>query len=521
MFRISLVMKRNNHDEEEEEFEREDEDDKNAWDLSAPIFEDFFIIGPNKNNKLQTLYHFPNKKTDQEYSVFLFPEGIEMEPKTYAKHRHVKLQFATENPILDNIIYYKVEGSHPTFVYATIFVANPFSYPAITKPYVLDNLIQYKTNFQNVPSYKCAFAFVTKHPFHDLFFGLLKTLLQLEYTTRNTKQNLRILNPNFIIDSHFNPFDYWPCRTYTAREDFLNSLYITNLPVFGESFGLKFNIANFKDFSWTMPEREVIEFCPAAVGFNPFMSWVQANEFVRLVESVLLGCYIIVYGDNYSEITRTVSFIPQIIAPFSWSYSVLAFVLDVEFFGSPVPYIAGTYRKYLENADRDFLPEDVIFIDVDNHTIDFPEANCKMPCHDDLIISIKPLFTVNIDFSIVQGILKLTQSRIMSTIIAPMEEALECRLDIKLPGSRFKIDQYNKHFKGDDLAFVERLEESQNFNCLTNKLCRINTHLKQGHGEDLDGLGEWAAAVWKQQNMQTINKPVSPTRMLNVFNPYS
>ena len=109
----------------------------------------------------------------------------------------------------------------------------------------------------------------------------------------------------------------------------------------------------------------------------------------------------------------------------------------------------------------------------------------------------------------------------MSTIIAPMEEALECRLDIKLPGSRFKIDQYNKHFKGDDLAFVERLEESQNFNCLTNKLCRINTHLKQGHGEDLDGLGEWAAAVWKQQNMQTINKPVSPTRMLNVFNPYS
>jgi hypothetical protein len=508
---------------ESEKFIPLDDEDKNAWDICAPIFNHFFIIGPGRKNELETLYHYPEKKTDENYAQFLLPDGVNLEPLHFKNVRNVMNCFSSINEIIDNIIYYKVEGSSPVFVYACIFKATPLSYPGIIKAYVYDQLLHYKKNFETVPQFKCGFVFVTSHPFHDLYFDLLKTLVNLEFQTRNTLKNLMLLSNDENKDFDLNPTGYWPYTIHKARMELLEALYNSNLPVFGEALGIKFNIANLPDFTWNMPTRELMQYSPAAVGFEPFMQWINTEQYVRLIECLMVGCYFVVTGTNYKEITKTISFLPNIIAPFTWAYTIVSFVplSMIDTLGSPVPYIMGVFIDYLRDVEFD---PTTVFIYVDSRTIEFPEQEVRIPERLELIDSIDPLFLKEeTSFVAVQIILKLTQDHIFRTIISKMQDALECRLDVPEPGTTFHTKKFNEQFDDpEDLKFIEQLEEQQIFHCLVCKLCRINTRIHEGNDASLEGLGEWAASIWKMQhqNASLGDKTQVAVNLLNTFDPY-
>ena len=502
-------------------FSPQDEEDKNSWDIGAPLFENFFIIGPNEKDQMKTLYFYPYaKKNDQDYSKLLTPSGYKLEPKCFKNLREVKLEFANENKIIENLVFYKVDGGHPLFLYATIFEATPFSYPAITKPYVLDNLFQYQKKYDKVPCFKCGFVFLTKHPFHKLFFGLLKTFIQLEYQARNTKQNLSLLSSK--LTRSFIPDQYWPCTTMLLRRDFLDSLYKLSLPSFEEWIGIKFNLLNAKEFRWQMPSTDMMPFCPAQVGYSAIMTWINAEDFIRLLEFTLLGESIVVFGSDYSSITKAVSFIPQIIMPFSWSSNVISFVTDEAkyTFGVPGTAIYGTFHEIFDSYLEEFQDEtvlDSVFVELDEKTIKFPEMKERLPLYDELLAAINPLFQgESTDFSLTMAILQLCQKHLFHNITKKMEAALECRLDVENPGTMFHEDIYNKQFHEEDLPFIKRLEDSQNFMCLVSKLCRIQTQLKLG--EYTDNIGNFATNILKLQNPNMFAKK-SPAQLLNVFDP--
>ena len=506
------------------EFKPDDAEDKNAWDICAPIFDQFYIIGPDRKGETKTIYNFPKSAADGKYEMFLFPDSIYLEPLHFKNKRNVMNCFSSNNEILDNIIFYRVDGSSPIFVYACIFKATPLSFPGIRNGYAINQLIQYKENFSTVPQFKCAFVFVTSHPFHDLYFGLLKALVNLEFQTRNTLKNLEMLSEKDTLKYELNPMEYWPYTSFSARENFLNALYNTNLPILEETLGIKFNIANFDTFVWQMPEPRLMQYSPAKVGFDPFMSWVDPEQYVKLVECLLIGYNFIVAGTNYKEITKVISFLPNLIAPFTWSYNVISFVPEsiIDFLDSPFPFIDGIFIKYLPEEKAN--GSETVLIDVDQRTIKFPEETYEMPEREDVIDSMSPIFQNSdlSDFNNVQSILKLTQDRIFDTIIKNMQNSIECRLDVPNPGTRFNKDKYISQYTDPrDLRFIEKLTESQNFACLINKLCLINTKIKRGIDVALEGLGEWAASIWKMQhqNASFENKNQVAVNLLNRFNP--
>ena len=519
--------------QEESDFVPFDAKDKNEWDLSAPIFEDFYIIGPDKNGEAANLYHFDQNMREDTFFKYLMPDGCKLREISLPSSRKAKLLFASENKILENIVYYKVDiDSHPFFIYATMFEATPLSFPALLNDYVFKQLRYYTKNFSKVPVYKCGYLFVSRHPFKDLFFGLLKVLLQLESLTRNTKINLFLLSNNQKsndVIQRIDPLTYWPYTTKTVRDEFLNSVYLTNLPVFDESIGIQFNFSSIP-FTWQMQSKNLIPFLPAELGFDPIMTWINVHDYVHLLESVILAKHIVVIGSNYCEITKTVSFIPQIMAPFTWSGQIFSFIPNdmMDIFDYPSPYIAGAYATDFEKYRSEINISDMnveVVINMDERIIEFisDTPGVSMTESADFIDSISALFDDSQNrqnFYFTMTILKLTQSHIFHTITKPMENALECRLDVEHPGTRFIEEKFKEQYSKDNLLFIDNLLHSPNFDILISQMCRVNTVIQSGHAEEVGGLLQWAANIWNELNQKIVTplKP-SPAKLLNIFDP--
>lgn len=506
------------------DFVPNDSDSKNSWDISAPIFDHFFIIGPESYTKLDqpvNLYHYPDNNTDINFSALIFPEGCSIGTREFGSNREVKSEFGKPNQYLDNFIYYKMEGSTPFFVYACILKANPFSFPAIktNSEYFQERLRYYRDNYVKVPEFKVAFLFCTSHPFHDLFFGLIEALINVEYQSRNTITNLRLLNPKSTIPSYFDSSTYWPNSTISVRESFLTALYNTILPVFDETLAISFNYSNVPPFTWTMPTRKDVAYSPSAVGFDLLMSWINVDQYIRLFELIMLGSFVLVIGDNFTSITKTVSFLPTIIMPFIWTSVIVSFVPEamIDLLESPVPYINGAFRKSLKDVSID---EHTILVYIDDKKIDFPDEEIQIPGCENLKKVLTPIFAkmaAKPNFNTMKEILAKTSEHIFTYITKPMESALECRTDIPNPGTRFDNKKYLESFSGDDQMFISRLMECQNFDCLVSKLCLIKTGLELGKGDTLEGLGEWGASIENNQK----SEPKTPAQLLNIFDPYS
>ena len=261
------------------------------------------------------------------------------------------------------------------------------------------------------------------------------------------------------------------------------------------------------------------------------MTWITVEEFVQLLESVILAKSVVVIGSNFEEITKTVAFIPQIMAPFSWASSIFSFIPNemIEVFDNPFPYISGAYRtdfeQYREIRERDnSFPQGIVIINMDDQTVEFTSSSFSLPESDDFIASISALFEDDIknkkNFSFTMTILKLTQQHIFKTITQPMEKALKCRLDLPNSGTMFNKNDYLKQFTEQNIDFIKELFDSPNFDILIGQISRANTLIQSGHSEEIGGMSKWAANIWDELNQKIVTpiKP-SPAELLNVFQP--
>ncbi|EAY14861.1 hypothetical protein TVAG_411270 [Trichomonas vaginalis G3] len=506
------------------DFVPNDSEFKNSWDIAAPIFDHFFIIGPNDLDSIDNptnLYHYPDVEADINFGNLIFPEGCSAGTRNFASNRAVKSEIGKPNQILDTFIYYKMEGTAPFFVYACIIKCCPFTYPAVSKnsEYLIKQMQQYRDNHTDVPEFKCAFLFCTSHPFHDLFFGLIDTLINIEYQTRNTVINLKMLNENAPVPTNVTPDNYWPLSTVSVREAFLTALYNTILPVFDETIAIRFNYSNVPPFAWKMPKREEIAYSPSAVGYDLIMSWISVDQYIRLLESIMLGSYVLVIGDNFANITKTVSFLPTIIMPFIWTSVIVSFVPEsmLEYLDSPVPYIYGAFTKNIKGRN---INENTVVVYIDEKRLDFPPTEIKIPGYLDLKSKLEqPInhLKTKMNFETMMKILKITSGHIYDNITKKMEQTLECRLDAPNPGTHFHDKKFLDLYTGEEREFIKELMGSQNFDCIVSKLCLINTGLNLGKGSTLSGLGEWGASI---ENKSSPGKK-NPALLLNIFDPYA
>ena len=513
-----------------------------AWDITKPLFNQFFIIGPqdyekkpsilrkneNFNYDPVNLFIFPAGSENKGYGQLLLPFGTKIEDVSYNSNRDVKIDFASKNEILEEVTFYKVDGGDPVFIYAIIFKTSPFSLPAILNPLLLDAIRFYRDSFKKtkIPIFKCAFAVETVHPFHTLFFSLLRAMIEFEFQVRNTKMNLQILKSGFAIPFDWDPSAHWPCSTFFSRQDFLNILYTTSLPVFGETIAIKFGDSLVPNFTWRMPERNVIAYSPAEVGYKVIMSWIKLEDYISMMEATLLSFPIAVIGNNFSDITKAVSFIPNMIMPFLWSnpaFSIAPKEKAEDFLTSCVPILFGIFSDIAEGKD---VESEFTMVIIDNQTVEFFSSHPQIPGREELEIKLESLFQqleYDVNFDTVKSIFKETQNHLYKYITKKMES---CLIFQEVDGENktiFDNDKFKSLYSHSDFEFINKLIDSQNFKNCAFKLCDINTALKSGLDMSLEGLGGWSASI--QQMLDEIEgsgkqKKRSPAQFLNLFDPY-
>lgn len=232
------------------QFKGEDGASVDRLNLAAPLFDSFFILGPNQiqeTEKPNCLYDFPHTHIksasryscnidQQQYSTFFFPDGINYhhtDEEFELNNSTILNVFFTPPTIHDKIIFIKNKGGIAHYIYCLRYKCNIFNRPTGLTRSILDSVFQQnisshlkETNFkfteeekrvymskiaemftlqiqQCFKTKKCpiclyAFCFETKNPFHDFYFELIETLIKIEFNQRSKSPNIQTIIQNII-----------------------------------------------------------------------------------------------------------------------------------------------------------------------------------------------------------------------------------------------------------------------------------------------------------------------------------
>lgn len=219
------------------------------WDVSAPLFDHFFILGPESFDptcKPSCLFSYPNneaqikcqneneisklqlevkiKQDIDKLTQFFFPDGIH-----FVENDKSHITFSKQPKPYDNIIFIKSEGSTPHYYYGIRFRCSPYTRPSAllsndflqffnnekdkNNDFIECEKLTYLTNMKihfekEIISYcesrccpTCLFAYVfeTQHPFIELFYNLIHQIAFLETYEKSKSCNLdKFLRSCFI-----------------------------------------------------------------------------------------------------------------------------------------------------------------------------------------------------------------------------------------------------------------------------------------------------------------------------------
>lgn len=271
-------MNENHRKSDIENFEPEDGNYFQRWDLSEPLFDNFFILGPeifnpyseptclfqyplrfhkieNSESKSDKNYHFEIDNIGSQTTKFLFPDGIhfiENDENYQIIDSSIADTFSKPPKVFDHIIYIKNEVSVPHYYFCLRFRCSPFSRPAAFGIKEFETLINeiddidYDNNYLNnrvkalylekmkkyfmndfvlyesttvCPSCLFAYCFETHHPFQDLFFKLIKTIVNVESSSRSMAINLHSVINNLASPDRIIQF---PVQHNRSKSDFNN-----------------------------------------------------------------------------------------------------------------------------------------------------------------------------------------------------------------------------------------------------------------------------------------------------------
>ncbi|OHT11682.1 hypothetical protein TRFO_03917 [Tritrichomonas foetus] len=468
------------------DFKPEDGNVWKQWDFSAPIFESFLIYGPpdfTGMNPPECLYEYPplNKASDYNMEYFLFLDGPQFTSHKINTEEAILELYSLPIKPSDHILSIRSELGNPLYFYSLRFRFTPFSRPSVKSQKQIDEFIFYR-DLKQYPSCLFAICFVASHPFHDLYFRLLKTIVQIEASSRITSSNL-------IDLSRFNhgsdkTTGTWPNCTYKTRKKFLKLLYDLNLPSFNEYLVFQINQSLTKIWRWKMPSHDEIGLQMAVWGSKFLFQWMNSKDFISLLSHLFLEYYVIVIGENIESIVRSVSLIPQLIYPFFWTYPIITILPDekYELLGSPVPLIVGLYKsqKAMNMIKSLVDKEATVFIDLDKKEMIFPRKKIapKVALSNEYSKALKPLLRskrkeYNKEFhkSIVKAINDVTNifiERITASIITKVDNFLPV-------GSMFSEECYQVFFVKTEIPFVQTHINTQMFYSIKEQICRKRT----------------------------------------------
>ena len=443
------------------------------WDNKLPLFDHFFLVGAenlDKINDVSVIYSFPDKEAKNTYpaDTLLFPTE---KPKPFSIKNVDQMihHVSTPNSIQEKLAFVKISGDSVTYSYSLVFQCSPFTRPSFVSTDLnlqLPKFIKETT----VPAMNYAFVFVTKHPFPDLFFQLLKLLLIKETKIRSDKKNLKFftkigadLNP---LDD---PMDFWPLSSHFTRELILKKLLEVTLPTFGES--TKIGTDELGYFSYTVPtlpffRAPLLQFSSPAI-----LEWIDYNTFNKLITAILLENFVAVVGNNLTKISKAVIYLSQVTTPFAWTCPVSSLVPPImhDILNSPTPMLVGIPLSQIS-----IIPEHYIIVNLEKKTVTFPEDF--------------PLYSWNNAFENIFNIhlRGRTAKRnfiyfhtelcnlIETQIAVPLCQSIMTILDDN-PRSMLDRERFISQFQDQDKPFVKQFLEAQHTILLVSHVCSRKT----------------------------------------------
>ena len=298
------------------------------WDFSFPIFQHFAIFGPKdfySDEDPSLVYEYPPNGNASEYGIarFIFFDPIlETQAKVSFFDSHFPNTPETLNFQSEELLLLKSQADSPTFIYCLRFQATPPLRPA-TEDFETLKQNCYKAHVEwektkKLPLCRFAICFITSHPFYNFYFSILRHIMALEARSRTSAINLFDPSQKSNVRS-----TSWPEASFDTRTLFLDQLYNMNLPIYGEYFSILFGN---KTFTWKMPHTQDVPQFLAQWGLSSIFPWVQLDDLLSIISALLLEKYFIVIGRSIQEIMKAVSFLPQLIHPFTWMNPIITII---------------------------------------------------------------------------------------------------------------------------------------------------------------------------------------------------
>lgn len=520
------------------------------WDFSSPLFERFFIIGPSCWNEQEAkpiiCCEFPEPKPGEESAAemgmetILFNSGMKFDFVKCGKNKKARLShFTCKNEIRDKAITMTHSASGVRFTYCLIFRASPLTRPGCLCPQYVSDFIDWRGE-SKIPICDFALCFVSSHPFFDLLYGLQEQILEIEQMSRLAEEEQEFLFSTEDVPGDVDPAKRWPVTSWYMKGAFLETLYTTTLPGFGRPFALKF--AGREIFNWNMPLASGVSLSLAKLGAQPLMDWITLDDFLMLISAVFNEEEIIVTGKNVGDVSRTVTFIPQLASPLAWMGPVATMLPKekVELLDSPCPMIAG--------INQDLLPPP--YRKMGQELADYLDQEYKVLIHlDKKFVTfgahLKPVPGINILKS--QGLKIIFDRRDSSpekrmnnsqieTIMTKVNQFITNFITDKIPsqlttgydetkngiGTSFNEDGFKAMFAENEIRFIKNLMDTQLFSCYVEQMCTLRTkaELANEEAEEKATLqaGPLTMGKWSQEMARQVKETTDMDYLRTVVN---
>lgn len=203
------------------------------------------------------------------------------------------------------------------------------------------------------------YAFISKFPFHELFFNIIYEIINTERVLRMEMMDTTELLP-YDTDSHNGTGIGKQASTreidrqtyvYLQRsllEEILSKVSALPVPGYGDS--LRFNVSQYLSlpltFSRPMPNAFTVgEHMASASNWAlpVLLSWIPYEALVWVIGLVLCEAKVIVVGTEVGMVSCAISGILSLISPLKWVAPLIPILplKHFEFVESPVPLLAG------------------------------------------------------------------------------------------------------------------------------------------------------------------------------------
>ena len=434
---------------------------------NSSVIERIYFTGRSpwdESGEAQLFYTIPFDSTlTDPISSICFPHEAIVKKKKINSNSEFILNVidSPNNDELEFFCLYLPSRIEAPYFYCCKFKGNPFTMPTLSHELNLEDIFDLcQSNL--IPISDMCISIQSKFPNHELYYNLLKWIIQCEKIGKFPLTNFidiylqkldyfTSLQDETLIDS---PENIWPNKHRLALSTLMGIIIKKPIPDIGYYFNI--DIPPFPKFSWFRSNNfNKIDLLFSLNNLEKLISKINIKTYLQILTSLLLEKTILVYSKNINILTSIITTFHYLIKPLNWVSATIPILPDklIDLLDSPSPTLIGI----------DWIPNDIsdniVFFDVENSILYNP-PNYLTPFNNILMDRLNEYWN-NLNIESLKWILNLTNFSIKE-LIAPIKVSINTDFSqTDNTGSRFLLELYLKNFLQEFRPFILKFSQTQ------------------------------------------------------------